>query len=308
MAFVTEAKTCSALSAVDEPLEGTAAVVRGWVCLEFVGAWGRDVLDGTALGEELATELSRRADAADVRVMFIRHPGRNETLSAGRALSAGHTVLLARSDPDDSWCERLQIDSPFDLLDIDFALLSGPAPGLGVRVDEPVVLVCAHGKRDQCCAVLGRPIAAELVPAFGENVWECSHTGGHRFAPSMILLPSGYTYGRLSGAESLAAVESAVSGQVHLPGLRGRSPWNSVGQVAEIAVRQYIPCGIDDLRVDDLGGQLCIVEHVDGRSWEVETQTSELAPRPPSCGADPKPVRSVVATSVRELGSGLILN
>lgn len=48
-----EAETCSALSAVDEPLAGSAAVVRGWVCLEFNAAWGRDVLDGTALGRSL---------------------------------------------------------------------------------------------------------------------------------------------------------------------------------------------------------------------------------------------------------------
>lgn len=67
------------------------------------------------------------------------------------------------------------------------------------------MLVCAHGKRDQCCAVLGRPIAARLSTEFGDTVWECSHTGGHRFAPSMILLPTGYTYGRLSAEQSAEA-------------------------------------------------------------------------------------------------------
>ncbi|MGK2242858.1 MAG: hypothetical protein ACI9JD_005449, partial [Rhodococcus sp. (in: high G+C Gram-positive bacteria)] len=154
MGLVIEAETCSALSAVDEPLAGSAAVVRGWVCLEFNAAWGRDVLDGTALGEDLAAELSRRADAANVRIMFVRRPGRTDPMTDG------HTVLLARSDPSDSWCERLHIDSPMELLDVDFFLLDGPPPGLGEQVTEPVVLVCAHGKRDQCCAVFGRPIAA----------------------------------------------------------------------------------------------------------------------------------------------------
>lgn len=293
--------TCSAFSAVDEPLEGSAAVVRGWVCLEFTAAWGRDVLDGSALGEELAAELSRRADAEDVRIMFIRHPGRSDPLTSG------HTVLLARSHPEDSWCERLKIDTPSELLDIDFAVLRGPAPGLGVRVLEPTVLVCAHGKRDQCCAVLGRPVAAELVQLIGENVWECSHTGGHRFAPSMILLPSGYTYGRLSVEGSVEAVESTVHGQVYLPGLRGRSAWTPQGQVAEVAVRQYISCGIDDLSVVDLGSGVSVVEHIDSRRWEVETEVSELAPRPPSCGAAPKAVRPVVVKSVRELGPGVLL-
>lgn len=302
MVSVIEAMTCSALSAVDEPLGGSAAVVRGWVCLEFNGPWGRDVLDGTALGDELAAELSRRADAADVRVMFIRHPGRSE------AMTDGHTVLLARSDPGDSWCERLHVDSPVDLLDIDFGLVGGPAPGLGDRVEEPVVLVCAHGKRDQCCAVFGRSVAAALVSSFGPQVWECSHTGGHRFAPSMILLPSGNTYGRLSEAESAAAVDAASRDEVHLPGLRGRSCWTAPGQVAEIAVRQRVNCGVDDLAVVERSNEgTCVVEHVDGRRWMVETAVSELEPRPPSCGAAPKSVRPVVAVSIRDELSGLLL-
>ncbi|MDJ0401814.1 sucrase ferredoxin, partial [Rhodococcus rhodochrous] len=74
--------------------------------------------------------------------------------------------------------------------------VAGPAPGTGAALQDPSALVCAHGKRDRCCAVRGRPIAAALTAAFGQDVWECSHTGGHRVAPSMIMLPTGYTSGR----------------------------------------------------------------------------------------------------------------
>src|SRR5574340_979745 len=158
--------TCSALSAMDEPLPGTAAQVTGWVCLEVSGAWGRDVLDGTALGPELARALDVRAVAAGVRIMFIRRPGRSESTRTTR------TVLLAQSHPDRAWCERLEIGVPAELLDIDLGLVAGTAPGLGERLDGPVVLVCAHGKRDQCCAVLGRPVAAALAAEFGGAVWE----------------------------------------------------------------------------------------------------------------------------------------
>lgn len=297
-----EAETCSALSAADEPLEGTAAVVHGWVCLEWNGPWGRDVLDGTALGTELAAELGRRASAAGVRIMFIRRPGRSD------AMTDGHTVLLARSDAGEAWCEQLRVASPSDLLDLDFSVLSGPAPRLGTEVRESMVLVCAHGKRDQCCAVFGRPVAAALISSLGDRVWECSHTGGHRFAPSMILLPSGYTYGRLSETASAEAVDAADRQQVHLPGLRGRSCWSARGQVAEIAVRRHIGAAVDDLEVvaEEPTGT-CVVEHRDRRRWVVETATTELAPRSPSCGAAPKPVRPVVATSVRVQGSGVLL-
>ncbi|WP_424809690.1 sucrase ferredoxin [Rhodococcus sp. 27YEA15] len=286
--------TCSTLSAVDEPLAGTAATIRRWVCLEFDGGWGRDVLDGTALEADLAAELRRRAEQADVRIMFIRRPGR----SMNRV--PGHTVLLARSEPGETWCEQLHLDAPQGLLDLDFTVLAGPAPGLGVRVEDSVVLVCAHGKRDRCCAVLGRPVAAELATAFGDRVWECSHTGGHRFAPSIIVLPTGHTYGRLDSVQSIEAVRSLDSGEVYRTGLRGRSCWSSSAQVSDIAVRELISARVEDLSVVDHADGQCTVEHLDGRNWTVETAVAELESRPPSCGAAIKPVRPVVATSVRE--------
>ncbi|WP_235870499.1 sucrase ferredoxin [Rhodococcus xishaensis] len=288
---------CSVLSA-DEPLPGSAVHVAGWVCIEYPGAWGRDVLDGTALGAELAAELSRRSDAAGVRVMFIRRPGRDEQTRDGR------TVLLANSDPNQSWCERLVIEEITNLLDIDLTRVAGPAPGLGEPVVEPVVLVCAHGKRDRCCAVLGRPVAADLAAEFGDAVWECSHTGGHRFAPSMILLPSGVTYGRLTPAESALAVRAATAGEVSLPGLRGRSYWGPRGQAAEVLVRQSVRAGVNDLSVDDRGTDP-VVTHRDGRRWRVIVQQRELDARATSCGADAKPVHPVVAVDMHELPTGI---
>ncbi|EME23635.1 sucrase ferredoxin [Rhodococcus triatomae] len=279
------ADTCAALSAVDEPLAGTAAQVAAWLCLEHPGPWGRDVFAGEAFGPQLSERLQAHVDAAGVRLLLIRRPGRSESRNA-------RTVLFARSAPDGSWCERIDATSPDDLLDLDLAVTVEP-PRLGVPVTEPVALVCAHGKRDMCCAVLGRPVAAELSARFGDTVWECSHTGGHRFAPSMILLPTGYTYGRLDPSESVAAVEAAARGEVYLRGLRGRSCWASTGQVAEIAVREEISVGIDDLAVEGT-----VVRHRDGRTWTVPVEAVDLPPRPASCGADPKPARALTAGAV----------
>lgn len=55
------------------------------------------------------------------------------------------------------------------------------------------VLICGHGRRDRCCGTLGTGLALQLAAshAGGNNVrlWRTSHTGGHRFAPTMIVLP-----------------------------------------------------------------------------------------------------------------------
>src|SRR5205823_14758202 len=55
-----------------------------------------------------------------------------------------------------------------DLLDLD---LTSP----GEPVAHPLLLVCAHGKHDRCCARLGRPLYEALAEQAEEGwVWQCS--------------------------------------------------------------------------------------------------------------------------------------
>ncbi|WP_306360463.1 sucrase ferredoxin [Nocardia sp. CC227C] len=220
-------------AAWEVPLPGSATHVTGWLCVEQPGAWGRDVIGDEVLGPDITAELAARTKAAHVRPTLIRRPGRRE-------FTGVRTVLIASSRPEHSWCERFEITDLKQLLDFDPHLLNGPPPGIGVPVADPPVLVCAHGKRDQCCARLGRPVAARLAAAHPGRVWECSHTGGHRFAPAVVLLPSGLTYGRLTAADALETLAAADRNMLSLNGFRGRSGHTPVQQVAEIAVREHL--------------------------------------------------------------------
>ncbi|MEU6563106.1 sucrase ferredoxin [Nocardia nova] len=293
-----EGMTCSA-AALDIPLPGSATRVGGWLCVEHPGAWGRDVIGDAVLGAELTAELAVRTKAARVRPTLIRRPGRSEFTGA-------RTVLLAASRPHGSWCERLEITDLKQLLDIDLELLNGPPPGIGVPVTDPVTLVCAHGKRDQCCARLGRPIAARLAAEYPDLVWECSHTGGHRFAPAMVVLPWGLTYGRVDGDAAVRAVAYARWNALSLTGFRGRSCGSPIEQVAEIAVRERVSAALGDLTATDLAGSIsdpavaaARVDHRDGRRWHVTARPVDYPPRQASCGAKPKPAKALVATDVR---------
>jgi hypothetical protein len=64
-------------------------------------------------------------------------------------------------------------------------------------------LVCTHGSHDQCCAKYGNPFYRQALARVEDlslshvRVWQSSHFGGHRFAPTMIDLPEGRYYGRL---------------------------------------------------------------------------------------------------------------
>ncbi|WP_063038985.1 sucrase ferredoxin [Nocardia pseudovaccinii] len=298
-----EGMLCSAAAAVDVPLPGTATRVTGWLCVEQPGAWGRDVIGDEVLGQEITAELAARAAAAKVRPTLIRRPGRNE-------FTGVRTVLIASSRPRDSWCERFEITDLKQLLDLDLNLLNGAPPGIGAPVRDPLILVCAHGKRDQCCALFGRPIAANMAADYPDRVWECSHTGGHRFAPAMVLLPSGLTYGRVDTAAAIAAVEAVRRGAVSLDGLRGRSGHHPVEQVAEIAVREQVSARLDDLtahlETDSAATDSvpAVVTHRDGRRWRVTTRTVGFPPRQASCGAAPKPVTAIVADRIQPLTTG----
>jgi hypothetical protein len=75
--------------------------------------------------------------------------------------------------------------------------LLGPGAGANAGTDTGTgaardLLVCTHGRRDICCGSLGTKLAASLahgdLPA-GVRLWRTSHTGGHRFAPTFVVLP-----------------------------------------------------------------------------------------------------------------------
>lgn len=65
------------------------------------------------------------------------------------------------------------------------------------------LLVCTHGAVDACCATFGYPIYRQLrrlaeSAQAPTRVWRCTHFGGHRFAATLLDLPDGRYWGRLT--------------------------------------------------------------------------------------------------------------
>ncbi|MCS7480511.1 sucrase ferredoxin [Umezawaea endophytica] len=293
---------CSAFSAaLAEPQSGTAATARAWVCLEQPGPWGRDALLESHLDPELGAELVRRSSGTGVRVLLIRRPGTHPD----RHVPQRRRVYLASCAPGASWLERADLTDPEELLELDFtALGQGRSTGFGTPETGPLLLVCTNGKRDVCCALAGRPIVADLAARHGDAVWECTHTGGHRFSPTGVLLPSGYLYGRLDTgfAEELLAARAVVVDRC-----RGRSYWSKAGQVAEVAVRARLGERGDALVVEperrhDATTWTVLVRHADGREWQVSVTERALPPaRPTGCGKEPAIPTALVVTAVDQL-------
>ncbi|PKW14838.1 sucrase ferredoxin [Saccharopolyspora spinosa] len=278
------AATCAALSeALAEPMPGTAAVADSWLCLEQRGPWGHNALTQSHLDPELGQALSARAGQHRVRIQLIRHPGRH----ADTAGDQQRRVFLAHTAPGTGWLRTATITDPAELLELDFArIAAGNHDDWGQPTTEPLLLVCTNGRRDRCCALLGRELITELAGRHDGRIWESTHTGGHRFAPAAVVLPSGYTYGRLTAHTADAVLSSAAAGKVVLDHCRGRSTWSRAGQAAELALRERLGEYLADaLRVTGEEAHQVLIDHEDGRRWQVEVRERELdPPRPNSCG------------------------
>ena len=144
------------------------------------------------------------------------------------------------------------------------------------RQDGGLLLVCANAKRDLCCALRGRPIALALERMRPRQVWERTHTGGHRFAPTAIVLPAGQALARLTPEVGLAALDAADEGRLARESFgpwhdRGRGHLPPVESVAEAHVRELSgetdPAALTTRVLVD--GTEVRVTHRDGRTWTV---------------------------------------
>lgn len=245
-----------------EPLAGTAPTESHLLVVEAPGRWGAAPLADCSLP---AADRSALADLPPHwRVILARRPD--------RPLRRQRERFVWRSDPDGTarqW--RLPVDA---------AVLPDRLPGTGRVVAAPILLVCTNGGRDRCCALRGRPLLDRLSSS---EVWECSHLGGHRFAPTALRLPDRLVFGRLTEA----AARGALAGQTPLAAVRGPAGWPAPAQAAAIAVwRHHRVAPIRDATVT--GGQVRLTLQ-DGTGWQVAVRSSAVPSRPLSCGAPPSP-------------------
>ncbi|MEU6095887.1 sucrase ferredoxin [Streptomyces sp. NPDC047079] len=305
--------TCTTASRdLDEPLAGTAATARTWLLLEQPGPWGPKALTSSHLDPVLGRALEAAAEGTGVRIALIRRPGRHADCGtpAIRQVYAAHTV------PGKVWLHAATTSEPERLLDLDLGALGRGDPrtfeaALQGRphTGDPLAFVCTNGRRDRCCALLGRPLAAELTTSGADGVWEVTHLGGHRFSPTLLVLPFGYAYGRAQAPHVKEVLHGVQEGRVVLEGCRGRSAWERPAQAAELAVRtsahEYAADALTVVRTEGAAPRWEVtVAHTDGRLWRVlVAQGASLPPRPDSCGAALGSPARMDVVSVRELHS-----
>ncbi len=204
---------------------------RAWLLVEHPGPWPAEAAEA-----ELPAPLRAVVTSAvehGIRVQMIRRPGRREALGADRP----RTLFACWTAGSDPWLRRGEVPATPDAsVDLDVAALSGGQPaGFGLPAREPVFLVCAHGRRNACCARFGGPLAQALAARHRRQVWESTHVGGHRFAANLVILPHGLYYGPVGLQTAVAAIRAYERGDVVPERYRGRAGQRHDTQEAEHA-------------------------------------------------------------------------
>jgi hypothetical protein len=249
-----------------DPMYGTGSAGSTWMMLELSGPWGPSAFlqSPTVIDPALGLVIVRRVEKAGMRIAAIRRPGRRSPTPRWR-------WFVAQCGVGEEGLFAGEVDDPRAYLEVALDGADGQAS------PDPLVVVCAHGKHDQCCAVRGRGATAAIAAEYPDWTWECSHLGGDRFAATMLVLPEGLCYGRVDSADPANLVRLYLDGRLDNTFLRGRTSLPHAVQAAQYFAREA--SGND--RIDALS-PLSVerVEHtihvvLQGESASVEVVLSE---------------------------------
>jgi hypothetical protein len=223
---------CSLLSAAaGEPIIGSAGKTDFYLLLEYSGAWEDKAFEKSKLPEAVKQQLGE----------FVKTTPAAKVLLIKRSLHSRQGkihLFVVLTEPHKPRLYRFELDTYEELLDLPLAdMCRGDERYTSHMHTGPLYLVCANGRRDLCCARFGLPVYEALKEAVGEDAWECSHIGGHRFAPNVLILPHGVLYGRVQPQQVTELVGQAQAGRMRLENLRGRSAYVPAVQAAEYYLR-----------------------------------------------------------------------
>jgi hypothetical protein len=224
-----------------DPLVGSAPQARSWLLIEHPGPWRIDAVLGSGIAPSVLEVLLGNAQQSSTRIVLVRRPGR----TARRAERGWILASLDAPTRAGHWRVDEELLVPAEEMTRE-ARRSTASP-------DPILLVCTHGLHDTCCAMRGRPVAAALAKRWPDAVWECSHIGGDRFAPNVVVLPDGFYYGNLDPDSAVDVVGQHLSGTVPTAHLRGMARYPPPVQAAVAAAyERCAPLGPRDVRARTL--------------------------------------------------------
>ncbi len=225
-----------------------------------------------------------RSTAFPGKVVLVRRPDRRRGVTVIRATAGEHGGTVVRQELD-------SLDE-----------LPGADLERGDPIAGPIVLVCAHGRRDACCARLGaaalrRADAASSRPSGSGSAPISAGTDSRR---TCSCSRTGSSSGGSRSSGRARSSSCSTSGRIPLDLYRGRTIYPPPVQAAEILVRSVTGCdGLADLRLARPTRATCVTFATPAGEL---TARVEQRPGPP-CPRAAAPTRSRRSTWVASLES-----
>ncbi|TXS33006.1 sucrase ferredoxin [Streptomyces sp. ms191] len=262
-----------------DALAGTAPYGLVWILIEYRSGWPANGYEGLDLEPDVKARVYSAARAARARILLIRRPGRRRPDVPPRWAVLHHDRGGAHRQTWGTWQS-----------DQDLAGIIGALGAPGERGRPPLLLVCAHGVHDTCCAIRGRPVAGALTDRWPDLVWECTHVGGDRYAANVLVAPDGVYYGNLDAPTAMVMLEEHLADRIHVDHLRGYTDLVPPQQAALSAVLHHAgPSGRHDyvveetVRQDDRWRMRIAGRPVGLSVFEVEVHARRAAPHQLTC-------------------------
>ncbi len=216
--------------AIDEPMLGTAVSSTVWLFLEYNQPWAAKATSDNNLPQPVQAWLAEQGALVNGRLQFIKQP---------RGERAGWAFFVACFAETGSRVYHFDLANYDALFALDLpAIVAGESRYEAHLTTERQLLVCTNGKRDVCCALHGVALLRVLATVSAVSLWETTHLGGHRFAPTLLTLPDGVNYGRITSQNVPQLLTHLQNRTLWLEKLRGRVCYEPVVQVAEQFLRQ----------------------------------------------------------------------
>ncbi|MXZ43968.1 MAG: hypothetical protein F4Z01_03185 [Gammaproteobacteria bacterium] len=216
-------RSCSEYSLEQgECILGTAPRVDLWLLLEHPQVWSPDAIDTDTLPTDVQRWLHNTVDTFK---RIGKYP-RVQMIRKSRNLRSAFSMFIAQS----GLLRYHSMHSYDEILDL------CPDKNFGEKVEENNYFVCTHGTRDRCCAKHGHRTWTVLNELSDGRAWQCSHLGGHRFAPNVLVLPQGRLYGRVHAEEAERFYRLVEDDELATKHLRGRSEYSPEDQVREAGI------------------------------------------------------------------------
>ena len=264
LSTVSDYDFCSVYSIEEarEPLHATATRADIWMSLEYTGRWGARAFGESDLPNSVKEHVGAfQEQTPNTRIQFISRSGNYRP-------DPIHFYVSISNLPQPR-LYAFQLSNYEELLELDLdAITAHDEAYQGHLVDDKLFFVCNNGLRDACCAKFGIPVHAAMEREGGDQVWKCTHIGGHRLAPNLLFLPHALSYGRVTPDDASELVQSYRNDTILLRRLRGRTIYDRPLQAAD----HFIRAESGNLAIDAL--QPVSVEQRDDQ-WHIVMQASD---------------------------------